>query len=570
MKKTIFKQKRFTLLPLLLRTLALALALMLIFAVALQIYIYQSITQQVREEVNDCLSGIQKRIENNNYLVKAGTKWNLRFTLATYDFFAYLPGSEYPVLETSFSPDCSSAVMLLDSRGDVLASNQLFLWERLWFSDLAEPIDDQDARQQSFQSVFFFCDPEELPEADQIFADYLRYMEEVKTQEFPSGVTVELFSAYLNRETHTYLPRSGNMDYGSYQDGFVVDANLPGYSLEVIHPGELWDYDANSDYVYSGVGGLFGGESREVLEKLGGIKPYCFGTPMAENRVTVEQLGGGLVLFDGVAQVEMEGKPCWLNVRIQFNYRAPMVVRYFWTRTLLFAGVVTVLSIAWCCWRYWREKAVMEKVRRSLTDTLAHDIKTPLMAISGYTENVLKGKLTEAEEKEYLYSILDNVAYTDNLISRTLYLNHMEQGKKGKPEAVQLAPLAEKLLTKYDLMLREKRIQTALSGGAELQADPAALETILENLISNAVKYTPEGGKIQIKMDKKTLTVTNTVTQKLDVKKLKEPFVRGDAARSNVKGNGLGLAIADRAAKANGFKLKLSCTDTEFQAELKF
>ena len=156
------------------------------------------------------------------------------------------------------------------------------------------------------------------------------------------------------------------------------------------------------------------------------------------------------------------------------------------------------------------------------------------------------------------------------MISRTLYLNHMEQGKKAKAETVQLAPLAEKLLDKYKLMLQEKRIQHSLSGSGEVQADPSAMETILENLISNAVKYTPEGGKLQVTMDQKALTVTNSVAQKLSVKKLKEPFYRGDAARSNVKGNGLGLAIADRAANANGFKLKLSCTEHEFKAELKF
>ena len=70
-------------------------------------------------------------------------------------------------------------------------------------------------------------------------------------------------------------------------------------------------------------------------------------------------------------------------------------------------------------------------------------------------------------------------------------------------------------------------------------------------------------------MEKKILRVTNSVAQKLDVKKLKEPFVRGDAARSNVKGNGLGLSLADQAARLNGFKLNLNCTDKTFTAELK-
>ena len=146
----------------------------------------------------------------------------------------------------------------------------------------------------------------------------------------------------------------------------------------------------------------------------------------------------------------------------------------------------------------------------------------------------------------------------------------MGEAKQGKPEQIALEKLAAELLQKYEPLLAEKQITHRIEGSATVEADPAAMETILENLISNAVKYTPERGEVRVAVEKKVLRVTNSVAQKLEVKKLKEPFVRGDAARSNVKGNGLGLAIADRAAEANGFKLNLSCTDTEFKAELKF
>ena len=62
----------------------------------------------------------------------------------------------------------------------------------------------------------------------------------------------------------------------------------------------------------------------------------------------------------------------------------------------------------------------------------------------------------------------------------------------------------------------------------------------------------------------------NSVSEKIDTKELKRPFVRGDAARSNADGNGLGLSIAERAALANGFRLTISCTDTAFRAEVIF
>ncbi len=78
-----------------------------------------------------------------------------------------------------------------------------------------------------------------------------------------------------------------------------------------------------------------------------------------------------------------------------------------------------------------------------------------------------------------------------------------------------------------------------------------------------------KNGEIKGNFNKKSITITNTVSKKVDTKDLKRPFVRGDKSRSNAKGSGLGLSIADRAAESNGLKLKISCTDKEFKAELK-
>ena len=96
------------------------------------------------------------------------------------------------------------------------------------------------------------------------------------------------------------------------------------------------------------------------------------------------------------------------------------------------------------------------------------------------------------------------------------------------------------------------------------------METLLENLITNAVKYTPNEGTLRVAIDKKHMTVTNSVSEKIDTSDLMRPFIRGDQARSNADGNVLGLAIAERSANANGFYLVISCTDSEFCAELRF
>ena len=548
----------------LLRALIAVLTLSLLFGMGVRYYLVQHANRQCKEQLEQNMLSFQKNIqeleeERSSDPQALWRQFRLRLCYTGLYFINWELSDEnwdwdiVYLLDSRFTNGCGASAVLLDKEGKVVSSSR----ELMYFT-----VYNEESYDMPFEDRLYLCDPAELqvPELERMFTSYQYSID--------AGIIpiAELSGAYVNRETHSFVPCTGCVD--GVGEGLInIHAELPGYELvsfeQQLQPGML--VNQNEEYKQA----YFFGERQSVLDELAQIKPYTFGAQLQSPIIQYVEFSDGYAVYDGVMQVEILGVPYWLNVRFKLNYNADTFREFSLKAAGLFALICGVIAVIICKRKTRKEKAYQESFRTSLTDSLAHDVKTPLMAISGYTENVLNGKLSEAEEKEYLHSILDNVSYTDDLISRTLYLNHMEQGKKSKPEAVQLAPLAEKLLTKYDLMLREKRIQTALSGSAEVRADPAALETILENLISNAVKYTPEGGKVQIKMDKKTLTVTNTVTQKLDVKKLKEPFVRGDGARSNVKGNGLGLAIADRAAKANGFKLKLSCTDTEFQAELR-
>ena len=71
----------------------------------------------------------------------------------------------------------------------------------------------------------------------------------------------------------------------------------------------------------------------------------------------------------------------------------------------------------------------------------------------------------------------------------------------------------------------------SIKGSAEVKCSRASLETIVENLVSNAVKYTSENGRINAELSRNRLVITNTVASKCGVKKLKQPFGRGDACR---------------------------------------
>lgn len=177
-----------------------------------------------------------------------------------------------------------------------------------------------------------------------------------------------------------------------------------------------------------------------------------------------------------------------------------------------------------------------------------------------------------SEEKglEYLRSIMKNVAYTDEIIRKTLQLSETEQVSKPCKTELDAAKLVHDLTEKYSAALEDRGITLQVSGSAVILADEDMFTAAAENLISNAVKYTPDGGSIQITLSRKQLAVVNDAAENVDTKHLTIPFVKGDKARSDKCSSGLGLAIAAAAAKRNGFSLKLDSRDKQFTEALCF
>ena len=609
-----YVKKRTTFRALLIRALAVVLALTAAFAVGFQAWLKNNIDDQCWEWAKERRNVFQRLIQDCKYeLAEDGPERRMqivRSQLALHNeyFEVIMPDGEdsrQAICPTVF-PDCRCCAVLADEKGNIAATDRALLWAILSFQDDDPNIHDP-AHTVSNLKRLYLCDPEQLklPEVEQFFQQCAELS--VPTEDSVNYVYVEFTSLYVNRAEHSFIPHEGKLivnswdrskalydDYYDTHDCEVTEypvelnVDLPGYELMELHAPvtNVW-YETDEES-----GEVTLGERERYLSEVaypyaqGGLVNY-FGAPKAEleefKRIqsfsedlfgrtwSYHRLENGSAVYSINSSVELDGKTYTLHLRFMLNYKNEIVLRFYFKYLALFAAALTLLALLWCLWKNQKNKLcyAMEDYQRALTDNLAHDVKTPLMAISGYTENVLKGRLTEAERAEYLNAILDNVSYTDSLVSRTLQLNHMGEAKQGKPERIALEKLAAELLQKYEPLLGEKQITHRIEGSATVEADPAAMETILENLISNAVKYTPERGEVRVAVEKKVLRVTNSVAQKLEVKKLKEPFVRGDAARSNVKGNGLGLALAEQAAKLNGFKLNLSCTDKTFTAELK-
>ena len=424
----------------------------------------------------------------------------------------------------------------------------------------------------------YVCDPQQfnIPEVQKLYEEYFELLKGTPANSY-RYVTPAIESAYVDKTTHSFIPHEADVQLETYGDGNWYEPLAATEKTDTRHISitlsddkydnfELVKFHENSENIYPKcmMGNIYG-TAWESFDNNSGVVSVCeYGSNSWQG--DFEEFSCEMDM-----PVYMDSKKYTLHLHYNFVAEGTIVEMYYRIGVAFFGVISVLFALLWAWQKNVRNKAryAFEDYHRDLTDHLAHDMKTPLMAISGYAENVLNGKLTKAEQAEYLNAILDNVSFTDSLISRTLYLNHMD-GKNKSEEKIGLNDMVEEILSKYTLLLHEKKILYSVSGNTEIHADKTAMEMIIENLISNAVKYTPIEGAIKIIIDRKHMTILNSVSEKIDTKDLKRPFVRGDAARSNADGNGLGLAIAERSALANGFRLLISCSDTEFRAEIKF
>ena len=210
----------------------------------------------------------------------------------------------------------------------------------------------------------------------------------------------------------------------------------------------------------------------------------------------------------------------------------------------------------------------MNKMKSDFVSNVSHELRTPLTSIKGYASILSDGKLgaMNEDQKQRLLRINEQTNTLTQLVNDLLDISRIESGKvtmEFKPVTAQL--LLENPIDLLQPQIREKKIALHVESEEkpiEIRVDREKMERVLLNLLGNAVKFTPPGGRVTVQISNRKELVQFDVTDTgigidaKDIQRLFEEFFRSEnAIRQNIKGTGLGLSLAKRIIEAHEGKI---------------
>jgi len=211
----------------------------------------------------------------------------------------------------------------------------------------------------------------------------------------------------------------------------------------------------------------------------------------------------------------------------------------------------------------------LARAREEFTSMISHEMRGPLTGIVGYAELLANGKMAPQQFQQCAQLILQESLRLATLLDHVLDIERLEAGTLPfRPGPVALAPLVAEVFELYDLRSPRHRLVADLSPDLPLLwADRNQLRQVLENLVSNAIKYSPAGGEVRVQARPAGELVRISVSdQGLGIPAAALPnlfrrFYRVPGPeRQAIGGTGLGLAIVKRIVEAHGGRIEVSST----------
>ncbi|EGT5421423.1 HAMP domain-containing histidine kinase [Clostridioides difficile] len=212
----------------------------------------------------------------------------------------------------------------------------------------------------------------------------------------------------------------------------------------------------------------------------------------------------------------------------------------------------------------------MEQERVEMVEALAHDLKSPLSIILGYTDALI-GNNTDDNEKlhRYLTVIRENTEKSAALVQKMQYTSDLEKSNiQLNLVPINLPEFLRQKVQDYELQAHQKEVELILKMQGNIQSpiqiDVDRLTRIFDNIISNSLQYTPSGGNISITVKDEKNCISYEICDSgrgfssKDLKKALDKFYRGDEARQTKGGHsGLGLYIVKQLVEQLGGSVKI-------------
>jgi two-component system sensor histidine kinase VicK len=217
------------------------------------------------------------------------------------------------------------------------------------------------------------------------------------------------------------------------------------------------------------------------------------------------------------------------------------------------------------------EQERLEQSRRQFVANVSHELRTPLTTIKSYAEALNDGALDERDLSERFVGVIRNeTERMIRLVTDLLHLSRLDSNQAPlRRRQTNVHDMLDEVADRFSFQLRQKAIKAAVrvdSSLGDAWLDRDQIDQVLDNLFSNAIKYTLDGGRIELAASQQPGTGLMAISvkdtgigiPKKDLNRIFDRFYRVDKARSrNMGGTGLGLSIAREIVKAHGGTISL-------------
>jgi two-component system heavy metal sensor histidine kinase CusS len=205
-----------------------------------------------------------------------------------------------------------------------------------------------------------------------------------------------------------------------------------------------------------------------------------------------------------------------------------------------------------------RIQSAMERERQFTADA-SHQLRTPLAVLKGTLEVLIRKPRTEEEYQQKIQFSIDEIDRITKIVNQLLILARFDKTNlKLAKQELDLRIAIDNVLQRFKSSIQQKNLSVNITTdtSASLVTDPYYVDLILENIISNAIKYAPVNGKIEVFILSKSEEIICKIKdngigiQTPDLENIFNPFFRSDEfSHSEIKGTGLGLSITKKASQ---------------------